>query len=230
MDNYYQILGIPYGSTKDQIQRAFKKLALQYHPDTSDKDYDKSRYLLISEAYEVLSDAQQKKQYDYLLRNQKQAIPVKELDNQIRYDQLMNVYLWDMEDILHNLSANQLIWKFKGKTLGQKFVEMLFFLDLWILSPVTFRDPFPNTHPSKMALESYFYDLRRRIDKKLRQMSDKQLMEYIPYWQRSYQECFFEACRHSAHYLYYLSNWLKGELIEFPDFTFKDQILAIKSQ
>src|SRR3989338_3219457 len=59
--DYYEILGVSKNSGRDEIKRAYKKLALQYHPD---KGGDAEKFKEISEAYAVLSDDNKKSQYD----------------------------------------------------------------------------------------------------------------------------------------------------------------------
>ncbi|WPP50596.1 DnaJ domain-containing protein [Catalinimonas niigatensis] len=54
MEHYYQILGIPLGSTKSEIKKAYRKLAMRYHPDRNNgKDAD-HKFFQITEAYEIL--------------------------------------------------------------------------------------------------------------------------------------------------------------------------------
>lgn len=60
--NYYETLGIAKGATKDDIKKAFRKLASQYHPDK--KTGDEARFKEISEAYAVLSDDKKRAEYD----------------------------------------------------------------------------------------------------------------------------------------------------------------------
>ncbi|MDO8559051.1 MAG: molecular chaperone DnaJ [bacterium] len=61
MRDYYQILGIQKNATQDDIKKAYRKLAHQYHPD---KGGDESKFKEVSEAYRVLSDAEKRQQYD----------------------------------------------------------------------------------------------------------------------------------------------------------------------
>jgi molecular chaperone DnaJ len=60
--DYYQILGIQKGASKDEIKKAFRKLAATYHPDK--KTGDESRFKEISEAYAVLGDDKKRAEYD----------------------------------------------------------------------------------------------------------------------------------------------------------------------
>ncbi len=64
--DYYEILGIKKGSSVDEIKKAYRSLALKYHPDrvSGDKKASEEKFKEISEAYAVLSDPQKKSQYD----------------------------------------------------------------------------------------------------------------------------------------------------------------------
>lgn len=63
--NYYDILGIPKSATEAEIKKAYKKLAIEHHPDRN-KGNKKSeeRFKEINEAYQTLSDREKKKNYD----------------------------------------------------------------------------------------------------------------------------------------------------------------------
>ena len=59
--DYYEVLGVTKGASQDEIKKAFHKLAHKYHPD---KGGDEKKFKEINEAYQVLSDAQKRQQYD----------------------------------------------------------------------------------------------------------------------------------------------------------------------
>jgi curved DNA-binding protein len=65
-DDYYKVLGVEKSATTDEIKKAYRKLALKYHPDRnpSDKKRAEEKFKDISEAYAVLSDPEKRKQYD----------------------------------------------------------------------------------------------------------------------------------------------------------------------
>lgn len=65
--DYYKLLGVGKTATKEEIGKAFKKLARKYHPDFNDGDREaESKFKDINEAYEVLKDDEKRKLYDTL--------------------------------------------------------------------------------------------------------------------------------------------------------------------
>jgi molecular chaperone DnaJ len=62
--DYYEVLGVTKDASKDQIKGAYRKLALQYHPDRNKAPGAEERFKEISEAYAVLSDDAKRAQYD----------------------------------------------------------------------------------------------------------------------------------------------------------------------
>ncbi|MFW6414973.1 MAG: DnaJ C-terminal domain-containing protein [Thermodesulfobacteriota bacterium] len=68
--DYYQILGVSRNASQQEINKAYKKLARQYHPDFNpdDKESEK-KFKEINEAYNVLKDPEKRKKYDHLGAN-----------------------------------------------------------------------------------------------------------------------------------------------------------------
>ena len=63
--DYYEVLGVHRNASETEIKKAFRKLAIQHHPDKNQGDKtSEDKFKEVTEAYEVLSDAQKRAQYD----------------------------------------------------------------------------------------------------------------------------------------------------------------------
>jgi len=70
--DYYKTLGVSRTASADEIKKAYRKLALEWHPDRhkgEDREHAEERFKQIAEAYEVLSDEEKRKRYDEFGRN-----------------------------------------------------------------------------------------------------------------------------------------------------------------
>ena len=67
MVNYYTILGLTRNATKDEIKSAYRNLCLKYHPDKCKLQNATQMFQTIEEAYEVLSDEEKRRIFDYTL-------------------------------------------------------------------------------------------------------------------------------------------------------------------
>jgi len=63
--DYYNILNVSKSASQDEIKKAYRKLAMKYHPDRNQGNKDaEAKFKDISEAYAVLSNPEKRKQYD----------------------------------------------------------------------------------------------------------------------------------------------------------------------
>ena len=63
--DYYEVLGVPQSATDKEITRAYRKLAKEHHPDAGG---DEERFKAVSAAFDVLGDADKRKEYDEVRR------------------------------------------------------------------------------------------------------------------------------------------------------------------
>lgn len=66
-ESFYQVLGVSENATQEEIKKAYRKLAVKYHPDKNRGDQKaEERFKLVSEAYDVLGDEKKRAQYDQM--------------------------------------------------------------------------------------------------------------------------------------------------------------------
>ncbi|QQG34924.1 MAG: DnaJ domain-containing protein [Deltaproteobacteria bacterium] len=85
--DYYEILGISRQSSAEEIQKAYRKLARQYHPDVNKDKNAEDKFKKVSEAYEVLKNADSRRKYDTLGANWKSGDQFKDSSwQEIKFD------------------------------------------------------------------------------------------------------------------------------------------------
>lgn len=66
MEDFYSVLGVSRDASQEEVQRAYREKAKEWHPDVSERDGAEERFKRIKKAYEVLSDEEKRRQYDRL--------------------------------------------------------------------------------------------------------------------------------------------------------------------
>jgi molecular chaperone DnaJ len=64
MEDYYKLLGVPRDADKEDIKKAYRKLAMKYHPDRNSEANAEDKFKEVTEAYEVLRDSEKRSLYD----------------------------------------------------------------------------------------------------------------------------------------------------------------------
>ena len=64
MENLYAVLGVAPNATDDDIKKVYRSLAMRYHPDRNQAPGAEARFKAVTKAYEILSDAARRAEYD----------------------------------------------------------------------------------------------------------------------------------------------------------------------
>lgn len=102
--DYYSVLGVNKSASQDEIKKAFRKKAKQFHPDANrDDPTAEDRFKEVNEAYDVLGDETKRKQYDQFGTNWQQFAQQGGFNNGGAYQYTRNVDPNDLNDILEDL-------------------------------------------------------------------------------------------------------------------------------
>jgi curved DNA-binding protein CbpA len=230
-NSYYEILKVRRNAQPDDIKSSFKKLALEFHPDRNRSPEAETRFKIISDAYQVLSDPAQRKVYDSFLKNSRAGkrfaktagsgttAPVLDSAETI-FDQI-NVFLWDLEDFLRDTVPDRLNTLYSGKPLWYYVMRIMEFMETWFLAPPVNRGYMAGVRSrSKVQLMNFFYYLRIKIDKLFRELTFEDLLKPLPRHGIPRIDCILEIQRHTFHYLNYIRLVELGESDSTPGYLF----------
>jgi DnaJ-class molecular chaperone len=116
--DHYEILGVSNDASYREITSAYRKLALQYHPDRNRSPHANEMMLNINTAYGILSDPSKRKEYDYSIRHAKAASEQHSPTKSSKVYQPQNIS-YELYQMMKMLAAKS----FRTLTLWFKFIQ-----------------------------------------------------------------------------------------------------------
>jgi curved DNA-binding protein len=126
--DYYQILGLNRDASEDEIKKAYRKLALQFHPDHHPDDQEsEEKFKEISEAYAVLSDSEKRREFDrFGYAGFKRRYTREDVFRDVNFEEIFRAFGFEFERFIFRQS----FCGKRGKGCGRrraKFTRMGFF-------------------------------------------------------------------------------------------------------
>jgi energy-coupling factor transporter ATP-binding protein EcfA2 len=104
----YDVLGVPRDATAAQIKKAFRKLAMQWHPDRNPGDkIAEARFKKIAEAYEILSDPEQRRAYDEYGFGARDLGAAKQRREGFNFEDILAALVWRVADKLVSIARKE---------------------------------------------------------------------------------------------------------------------------
>lgn len=126
--NYYEVLELSTKASPDMIKQAYRMLSKRFHPDVNKDEGANERYIEVQEAYEVLSDPQQKWQHDQVIgSNNMAATHEEEVDwskQPFNADGTPNTSYYEKDPNLFVTIVKKIIWLFM----------LVIYAGLWIIA------------------------------------------------------------------------------------------------
>jgi hypothetical protein len=159
----YDVLQVSTDSTLDEIKTAFRKFAKLYHPDVNNSNESEAKFIIINNAYQILSDVIKREEYDKYLKSIKafkRNTNIESAGNaQGKYilfvfscEKLfshINYILWDIEIFLNDKYKNCFNVRYNGLTVKEYILKILIFIDKWVLYPSGYYDYFMKSRKMK---------------------------------------------------------------------------------
>lgn len=113
--DYYDILGVNKSSSQDEIKKAYRKLAMKYHPDRNkDNPSAEAKFKEVKEAYETLSDVEKKKMYDQFGHSDFSQFGNNQSYGSSNFDGFNSHGNFDFNDIFEDIFNSQHAGNFSG--------------------------------------------------------------------------------------------------------------------
>lgn len=172
MNKYYKILGLPNQSDKKLVKRAYRRLAMKYHPDKNDDRKANEKFILINEAYAKIMDESAHQHTWNTYRNEKAKAKEEELKKRMQWAKKYAQYKKDQEERIAEITYN----KIQHSALGWIYpliswvcigFAFLLFLDFMVM----------NTKDLDVDFDRSYVDMATEKDVLL--FKDKESEEYI---------------------------------------------------
>ena len=126
MKNYYEILEVSQNASSEVIEKAYKALAKKYHPDANLNNTKEAeeKFKEISEAYEILSNANKKAEYDYDLQSYMDSLYNSNKYNNNDYENLI-LHTQELENELESLKRNNNTNNSYNNSVNQQIIDDL---------------------------------------------------------------------------------------------------------
>ena len=108
MNKYYKILGLPNQSDKKLVKRAYRRLAMKYHPDKNDDRKANEKFILINEAYAKIMDESAHQNTWNTYRNKKAKAKEEELKKRMQWAKKYAQYKKDQEERIAEITYNKI--------------------------------------------------------------------------------------------------------------------------
>lgn len=161
--DYYQILGVPKDADESTIKKAYKRLAIRWHPDkqtgtNTNKEEAQKKFIEISEAYEVLSDKEKRSIYDQYgedgLKNGQNGQPAFHFSAQDA-NNMFRMFMGDLRGSMFR--GTPLDVAFQSSSLGEG-ISMVFGPDIFMQ-----RKDKPVIRPLSLTLEQLYEGTSKRL-------------------------------------------------------------------
>jgi len=172
MNKYYKILGLPNQSDKKLVKRAYRRLAMKYHPDKNDDRKANEKFILINEAYAKIMDESAHQNTWNTYRNEKAKAKEEELKKRMQWAKKYAQYKKNQEERIAEITYN----KIQHSALGWIYpliswvcigFAFLLFLDFMVM----------NTKDLDVDFDRSYVDMATEKDVLL--FKDKESEEYI---------------------------------------------------
>ena len=119
--DYYEVLGVERSASQEDIKRAFRKLAFQFHPDRNKEPDAEEKFKEISEAYAILSDPEKKQQYDaFGFEGIRGRYSTEDIFNRTRFQDIFSEFGFNFDDIFSRIFGGGFGFNFQQVRRGPR--------------------------------------------------------------------------------------------------------------